>query len=148
MVTINFYHLTALPLSQALIQLLEKTRQADKKAVVRLPSKERIESISNWLWVSKSDSWLPHGFAPTQPDYQPIWLTTEQDNPIDAEFLFVAESASMEEIQHYERVFYLFDSHVPQELESARALWKSLKQQEQNLAYFKQDPQGRWRQQQ
>ncbi len=148
MVTINFYHLTALPLSQALIQLLEKTRQTDKKAVIRLPSKERIESISNWLWVSKGDSWLPHGFAPMQPDHQPIWLTIKQDNPIDAEFLFIAENASIEEIDHYERVFYLFDSHVPKELEKARTLWKDLKQQGLNLTYFKQDSQGRWQQQQ
>lgn len=147
MVTINFYHLTQLPLSQALIQLLEKTRQADKKAIIRLPSKERIESISNWLWTSKNDSWLPHGFAPIQSDHQPIWLTTEQDNPINAEFLFIAEKASIEEIDAYERVFYLFDSHVPKELENARALWKSLKQQGQDLTYFKQNSQGRWEQQ-
>ncbi len=147
MVSMNFYNLTALPLSQALIQLLEKTQQTGKKAVVRLPSKERMESISNWLWVSKDNSWLPHGHAPMPPEHQPIWLTTDTDNPISAEFLFISENASSEDFAQYERVFYLFDSHIPQELQAARELWKNLKQQDVELCYFKQNDQGRWERQ-
>lgn len=143
---IRFYHLTQMPLSQALPQLLERTLQAGKKAVIRVGNEKRLESLSQWLWVYKDDGWLPHGKQDDDVDGNVIWLTLDTDNPINGEFLFVVEQANIDDFQNYERVFYLFDGTNENELTEARNLWRKLKRQELELAYWKQDENGRWQQ--
>lgn len=146
MVDIRFYHLTQLPLSQALPQLLERSLQAEKKAVIRIGNAQRLDSLSRWLWTYKDDGWLPHGKQDDATEGNIIWLTLADDNPIDAEFLFVVEQATLDKFDDYERVFYLFDGMNENELSEARTIWKKLKNQGLDLAYWKQDDNGRWHQ--
>ncbi|MFV0322127.1 MAG: DNA polymerase III subunit chi [Alphaproteobacteria bacterium] len=143
---IRFYHLTQIPLSQALPQLLERTMQAEKKAIIRVGNEQRLESLSRWLWVYKDDGWLPHGKQDDNADGNVIWLTLNKDNPINGEFLFVVEQAVIDGFEAYERVFYLFDGTNENELTEARNLWRKLKKQDLELAYWKQDENGRWQQ--
>ncbi len=145
MTAISFYHLTQTPLSQALPQLLEKAMQVEKKSLLRIGSNARLESLDHWLWVYDKEGWLPHGCLPSAPEGQKIWLTTDKDNPIGAEFLFVVEEAEIDDYEGYERVFYIFDSSHERELSKARALWKKLKARGAELTYWKQDENGRWR---
>ncbi len=141
---IRFYHLTQMPLSQALPQLLERSIDAKKKAIVRVGNTTRLESLSRWLWVYKNDGWLPHGKQNDEAEGNIIWLTQGNDNPIEAEFLFIVEQAKIDDFETYERVFYLFDGTNEIELNEARALWKQLKNRGLDIAYWKQDENGRW----
>ncbi len=61
MTEVGFYHLTKTPLDQALLRLLEKVLKADKRAVVRTSSEERVEFLNGALWTIDSASFLPHG---------------------------------------------------------------------------------------
>ncbi len=144
MANISFYHLTQTPLSQALPQLLEKTMQAQKKALIRVGGEMRLESLDHWLWVYEKEGWLPHGRPPSEPKGNKIWLTTTLDNSIEAEFLFVVEEADIDNYQEYERVFYIFDSSNESEVLKARKLWKQLKTQSVDLVYWKQDSNKKW----
>lgn len=144
MASVSFYHLTQTPLSQALPQLLEKAMQQQKKSVLRVGNEKRLESLDNWLWVYEKEGWLPHGKSPEPFEGNLIWLTTAQDNPIEAEFFFALEGASFDNFQDYERAFYLFDGTNENELMAARQLWKQLKAQEVEATYWKQNENSQW----
>ena len=63
MADIGFYHLTATPLEKALPKLLEKTLEAGERALVRVPSAERVGWLDGQLCTYDDRSWLPHGTA-------------------------------------------------------------------------------------
>jgi DNA polymerase-3 subunit chi len=42
-------------------------------------------------------------------DLQPIWITPDDDAPNGAQFLFLLDSLSSDNLAAYERVFDLFD---------------------------------------
>ena len=82
MTEIGFYHLTRSKLEQALPRLLEKVLESGARAVVRAGSDERIRFLNTNLWTYDQDTFLPHGSAAEgEAAHQPIWLTTEQENP-------------------------------------------------------------------
>ena len=90
MTDIAFYHLQKWPLDKALPKLLEKTLEAGKRAVVMAGSQERLRALNTLLWTYGRDSWLPHGTAREgNAEDQPVWLTTDDENPNGAVFLFL-----------------------------------------------------------
>src|SRR5690606_35835188 len=85
MTEISFYHLTRQPLNKALPRLLEKVLAAGHRAVVLAGSDERVEDLDAALWTYDPDSFLPHGTRILgHAERQPIYLTTEEENPNDA----------------------------------------------------------------
>ncbi|GBD41309.1 hypothetical protein HRbin39_00688 [bacterium HR39] len=143
---IAFYHLTRSRLEEALPRLLEKVLEAGKRAVVRGTDPERIEHLARVLWTYERDSFLPHG---TQrdgfPERQPVWLTTEAENPNRAQVLVLVDGAEHEGIEGFERVLDLFDGNDPEQLERARGRWKAARAAGHTLTYWRQDERGRWR---
>lgn len=146
---IDFYHLQKQTLENVLPVLLQKVYAGEKRAVVRIGNPERIEEINSYLWTFRDDSFLPHGskkdgFA----EQQPIWLTTEDDNPNQAEYLFLTESAEARtnEIANYERVFNIFDGNSAEALEQARNLWTAYKSAGCEVFYWQQNDAGKWEQ--
>ena len=72
MTDIAFYHLERSLLETALPKLLEKTLEAEERALVLAASDARVEALADVLWAYKNESWLPHGtvkdgFAGQQP---------------------------------------------------------------------------------
>ncbi|MCG8509211.1 MAG: DNA polymerase III subunit chi [Rhodospirillales bacterium] len=146
MVQIAFYHLQRSPLEQVLPRLLEKTLDAGKRAVVIAGSNPRVESLNAVLWTYDQDSWLPHGSEKDgRADEQPIWLTTGNDNPNGATFLFQTEGCEGP-VGDYERCFDLFDGNDPAAVEAARVRWKAYKDQGHDLTYWQQTDRGGWEQ--
>ena len=95
MTKISFYHLLHTPVERALPKLIEKVLESGARAVIRAGSSERAEALSGALWTYDQDSFLPHGTANDgNPDKQPIWITTEDDNPNGAEILIVTDGAA------------------------------------------------------
>ncbi|MGB1176955.1 MAG: DNA polymerase III subunit chi, partial [Candidatus Puniceispirillaceae bacterium] len=57
---VDFYHLTKSELPDALVMLIEKSRQAGRKTLIQCP-RPAAEVIDDDLWTKVPDSWLPHG---------------------------------------------------------------------------------------
>jgi DNA polymerase-3 subunit chi len=138
-----FYHLERTGLDQALPELLEKTRGRGWKAVVRAMDADRIEALDSWLWTYRDDSFLPHGMA-SEPgaSRQPVLLTTGEDNPADAEALFLIDGAETGELDGYTRCVILFDGGDAEALAKARRQWTQIKASGLSASYWKQTGRG------
>lgn len=146
---VDFYHLQNKRLEDVLPQLLEKTYSLGKNTVVRIGNEERVDFLNSLLWTYDEQSFLPHGSKKDgSADMQPIWLTTEKDNPNNAVFLFLTDGAeaAIDEIAAYERVFNIFDGNSPEALAKARNFWKELKQNSADIFYWQQTSDGSWQQ--
>ena len=142
---ISFYHLQKSPLETVLPLLLEKTFDSGKRAVVMVGSTERAETLNNLLWTYKKDSWLPHGNAKDgDAEKQPIWLTTEDENPNQATFLFLADGAQSKNLNTYERCFELFDGNDSDAVTVARDRWKVYLEDGHDVTYWSQNDRGGW----
>lgn len=138
-----FYHLERTGLDQALPELLEKTRGRGWKAVVRAGDLARIEALDTWLWTYRDDSFLPHGLV-SEPGAarQPILLTAGEENPAEAEALFLIDGAETGELDGYTRCVILFDGGDPEALAKARRQWTQIKASGLSASYWKQTGRG------
>lgn len=144
---IDFYHLQKQTLEQVLPKLVEKAYATGKNIKIKVGNEARVEFINSLLWTYSDESFIPHGskkdgFAKEQP----IWLSSEDDNPNQAEMLFLVDGAAIElsEIKNFERIFNIFDGNVEELLQQARLFWKELSATEEEKNYFQQDENGRW----
>ena len=146
MTEVAFYHLSRSTLEQVLPQLLEKTLADGKCAVVMAGSNERVEHLNAALWTHDPASWLPHASIKDMGDGedQPVWLTTEDENPGGATFLFLTDGAKSDHMADFERCFELFDGHDEASLTLAREQWKAYKDCGFDLAYWQQGDGGGW----
>jgi DNA polymerase-3 subunit chi len=142
---IAFYHLERARLELALPKLLEKALAAGKRALVIAGTEARVESLANGLWTYDQDSWLPHGTTKDgNAEYQPVWLATDDANPNNATFLFLADGVTTDRLADYERCFELFDGNDPAMVEVARDHWTAYKDAGHDLTYWQQTQSGRW----
>jgi DNA polymerase-3 subunit chi len=145
MTDIAFYHLQRSSLESALPKLLEKTLEAGKRAVVKAGSTDRVEALNSALWTYDQGSWLPHGSARDgQVDQQPVWLTTDDENPNGAVFLFLTDGATSDNVAEFERCFELFDGNDPAAVDAARRRWSDYNDAGHDLTYWQQNESGRW----
>jgi DNA polymerase III subunit chi len=143
MAEIGFYHLTRTGPDQALPQLLGRTLAAGKRAVVICGNEERVAALDDALWLSADPDWLPHGTPHTgHADLQPIWLTTEDEAPNGASFLFLVDGASSANLGAFERVFDLFDGGSEEAVAAARRRWANAKAAGHALTYWQQGQRG------
>ena len=91
MTEVLFYHLTESRVEQALPGLLELSLERGWKAVVQCGSEELRDRLDELLWTWRDDGFLPHAADGTKPDGNPVWLTTEAGNPIDANIRFLLD---------------------------------------------------------
>lgn len=140
---IGFYHLTRTPLEQALPKLLGRVLAQGGRAVVRFGDTPRLLAVDASLWLCADPDWLPHGTPQSgHPELQPIWLTTEDNAPNGARFLFLADGADSERLGEYDRVFDLFDGQDPDAVAAARARWAAARSAGHTLTYWQQGPRG------
>jgi len=145
MTEVSFYHLQKSLLEDALPLLLEKTLAMGKRAVVMAGSAARAEQLGNRLWNYRQDAWLPHGTAKDgRAGDQPVWLTTDQENPNDATYLFLTDGAGRDDVGAFERCFELFDGHDGAQVTAARERWKAYKDAGHGLKYMQQNETGGW----
>ena len=144
---IDFYHLQKQTLEEILPKLLTKAYETGRRILVKIGTPERVEFVNNALWTFDEESFLPHGskkdgFA----QQQPIWLTSEDDNANQAEYLFLVDGAeiSADIAAKFERLFNVFDGNSTESLQQARNLWKTYKEAGFEMHYWQQNNQGRW----
>ena len=101
------------------------------------------------LWTFDPASFLPHGHVRDGFEaLQPVWLTTDDENPNGADMLVLADGASSSSLKDFGLCCELFDGNDEQAVEAARARWKEYKEQGHNVSYFQQTEEGRWEQKQ
>ncbi len=143
MADIGFYHLTRTGADQALPPLLGRTLAAGQRAVVICGTPERVAALDASLWLCPEPDWLPHGTAAMgEADLQPIWLTTQDEAPNNARFLFLIDGGVSARLDRFDRVFDLFDGTDEAALTAARARWRAAKEAGHALTYWQQAERG------
>lgn len=148
-----FYHLERKSLDDVLPGLLERTRERGWRAVVQVGSAERMAALDTHLWTYSEPSFLAHGTAAEgHKPRQPIFLTTEEENPNGAQVLFLVGGAiptdwSSPRLAGLERIVLLFDGRDPETLDAARAAWRNAKEASHDATYWKESPNGKWEKQ-
>jgi DNA polymerase-3 subunit chi len=147
-----FYHLERRTLEEALPGLLERARERGWRVGVRVGSAERMEALDSHLWTYAEHSFLPHGTAADgRSARQPIYLTTEDDNPNQADALFLVGGASAAwdspAMNAFTRIVLMFDGRDETALLNARAAWQEAKSAGHDVTYWKETPSGKFEKQ-
>ena len=147
MAAVGFYHLTRTGAEQALPLLLGRTLAAGERAVVRCADPARVAAVDDALWLSAEPDWLPHGSArgtglAGDPALQPIWVTTDDEAPNAARYLFLLDGARSARLEAFARVFDLFDGADEAAVAAARLRWGEAKAAGHELAYWQQGARG------
>ncbi|HEY4263865.1 MAG TPA: DNA polymerase III subunit chi [Micropepsaceae bacterium] len=148
-----FYHLERRTLEDVLPGLLERTRERDWRALVRVGSAERMEALDAHLWTYSEQTFLAHGTAAEgHKSRQPIYLTTEEENPNLAQVLFLVGGAMPPDwgapsLAQFVRIVLMFDGRDPEALTAARAAWRGAKDAGHAVTYWKESPSGKWEKQ-
>lgn len=144
-VEVLFYHLMSEPLEAALPKLLLKCLERDWKVVVQTGTPERCRALDAHLWTFADDSFLPHGTIDDgYAEQQPIFLTSTQDNPNNADVRFLVDRAKPPPLGGYKRAIYMFDGHDPEALAETRERWKEAKAAGFEVTYWQQTERGGW----
>jgi len=148
-----FYHLERKSLDDVLPGLLERTRERDWRAVVCVGSAERMAALDAHLWTYSEQTFLAHGTAEAgYPSRQPIYLTTEEENPNRAQVLFLVGGAIPADwkdsaLAEFHRIVLLFDGRDSEALDAARTAWRDAKEASHEVTYWKESPSGKWEKQ-
>ncbi|WP_425409390.1 DNA polymerase III subunit chi [Hyphococcus sp.] len=148
MTEVLFYHLERGVLEDVLPGLLEKTLERGWKAVVRAGSRERVNTLDQYLWTYRDESFLPHASA-GEGGEQPVWITSETDVPNNADLLFLVDGAAAQAntLSDFVRCVTIFDGRDDEAVSDARTFWKQAKDEGHAVTYWKQSSQGRWEKQ-
>jgi DNA polymerase-3 subunit chi len=143
---VDFYQLGPTPAEQVIASLAEQLLAQDGRLLVIAKDEALLARLDRMLWDHGPTSFMPHGLAGTAEDArQPILLSTTADAPNLARNLLIADGEWREAALTFDRAFYLFDSAT---LEGARLAWKLLSGRDGiERRYWKQDDEGRWKQQ-
>jgi DNA polymerase-3 subunit chi len=145
MTEILFYHLDSHPIERVLPDLLERCLERGWRAVVQVGSEERRDALDAHLWTYRDEGFLPHGTRKDgNAERQPVWLTTDDDNPNRATVRFVTDGAEIADAAVYQRVVLIFDGNDPDAVERARAAWTRAKKEGHEATYWQQSQAGRW----
>ena len=145
MTEIGFYQLEHSPLERALPKLLEKVVERGYRALVLAPSEERVEALNTLLWTYQQRSFLAHGSARDgQVAEQPIYLTTQPENPNGASVLVLIDGAEHDDSAAFARCLLLFDGKDELAVADARQRWHTARDAGHEVVYWQQTPEGRW----
>lgn len=145
MLRIDFYHLQNQKLEEVLPKLVEKAYETGKRIKIKIGNVERVEDINSTLWTYNDEAFLPHGTAKDgNAKSQPVFLSADDDNPNEAEILFLVDGAEEKNLESFARVLNIFDGKDPDALANARAFWKELKEKGLELNYWQQESSGSW----
>lgn len=145
MTEVRFYHMLQKRLEKALPEIVGKALERGFRVVVKAGSRERVEALDSALWTHDPASFLPHGYIKdgTEKD-QPIFLTTEEENPNGATVLVLTDGAASDSMEKFPLCCELFDGNDDEAVAAARTRWKNYKDKGFTLAYFQQDEAGKW----
>ena len=144
--TIQFYHLLSTSRERAVPKLMEKALKAGNRVVMILDSDAALKAMSDALWTSDPNGFLPHG-GPRDghAEQQPIFLTLTDANPNQADICCVLDGSMPVSAANYSKLLDVFDGTKEDAVTAARARWAQYKSQGYALQYIKQQPGGSWK---
>ncbi len=142
----RFHHCERRRVDQALPALVEGLYAEGRRVVVRAPSKEMADALSDRLWTYDDASFLPHGGAGDgDPATQPIFLTDRIENPNVATVLvLLAGAETSPDDAAFLVAIRLFDGRDAEAIGEARREWKRLKDDGAALSYWREGDEGGW----
>lgn len=144
---IRFYHLQRQSLEEALPKLMAKVAEAGLRAVIKGSDSSVINDLDKALWEFEPESFLPHGKdGCEQPEEQPFFLTTQDENPNQATVLVLVNASKHYDFEQFDRCLYMFDGRSEDIVAAARTDWKSWKDNEYTMSYWQQKEMGGWEQ--
>ena len=145
MVEIRFYHLQNKTEDQVLPVILSKALERGHKVVLKLPSAQAVAKYNDHLWTYSADSFLPHGSEKEgNAQDHPVWLTDKDENLNDADVLVVGSGAVTEMQGDFTLCCEMLNGHNDEEISAARARWKTYKEQDYDVTYWQETPNGGW----
>lgn len=144
--TVQFYHLLSTTRERAVPKLMEKALASGSKVLMLCESDASLKSMSDALWASNPNGFLPHGSAKeAHADQQPILLSTQESTANGADILCILDGRSPASLPNYSKVLDVFDGSDETSVANARQRWSAYKDQGYALQYVKQQPGGGWK---
>lgn len=146
MAEIQFYHLLTTPLEHALPKLMEKALSVKMNSVIRVADEAHMAKLNDQLWSYSEQSFLPHGSAKDpNPEAQPIYITTSDENPNAARVLVITHGQIAENIEGYDKLLDIFDGHDERAVAEARKRWTHYKNSGASISYYQQQKGAGWK---
>ncbi len=140
---INFYQVSNLienGIAKSVAPLLLKVLEEKKKTLIYSKDTTLINALDNGLWSFGKNKFIPHVTIFDQefePKNQPIFLTNQEENHNQADYLLLFDEATTKFISNFSRIFYFYD-------DSKAALAKNIAANYQavtnNFNSYKKDP--------
>ena len=143
---VRFHHLERRRVDEALPRILERALEEGRRVIVRASSEEMAAALNERLWTFDDASFLPHGAAGDgDPATQPIFLTSEVENPNGATMLIRLSGAEAAEgDEAFDLALLMFDGRDESALANARAEWRRLKDEGRTISYWRESDEGGW----
>ena len=159
---LSFYHVMSGNLVPSVVKLLEKVYDSGKKCIFFSPVEDRVKVVDKTLWTFSKNAFIPHGDKSLGfSELQSVYLTSEIENPNQATVLVVTDSFDYKswienskvndhENENYqgknsedfgfERIIFIFEGEGSSE--TAQSMFEDLKNQRENVKYWKQSQSG------
>lgn len=148
MAEVWFYHIERKSADEELPGLLQRGLERGLRLGVATSSVERVKELSSKLWGAGPTVFIPHGFeGEPQPEQQPIYLSDSGRFPNGARYCFYLDGAVPEDVSAMERASVMFDGNDEGAVQQAREMWRRFKGEGVVIRYWKQDEDGRWKDQ-
>lgn len=139
---LNFYHVISGNLVPSVVKLLEKVYDSGKKSVFFSPLEERVKIVDKTLWTFSKNAFIPHGDKSLGfSELQSVYLTSKIENPNRATVLVMTDDFDYKSWnQDFERIICIFEDD--NSAETAQSMFSDLKNQGENVKYWKQSRSG------
>ena len=146
MTKIIFYSSAPLQVENTLFTLIEKSIEKGYKCLFFL-DKEKCSMIDEKLWTHKQNSFLPHLSEDEEISDDldiPIYLSTKNENPYEAELLFSIDGFLPDNINNFERVVIIIDANDKILLEKYKKYYLDVNKDFEDIVFYKSDDNGKW----
>ncbi len=133
---------------KVLMKLLFKAYENDGKSCLCLQSKEEIEFYDAKLW--SGFSWFPHCILGEGREISSPLIIFHSDSYAELQviysidYLFVFNLAKHSNLEQFKKIYIVFDVNDRESLLFNRERWKSFRENNYNLLFYKQNESGKF----
>ena len=147
MTQIIFYSSAPLQVENTLFTLIEKSLEKGLKSLLLFLDKEKCSVIDEKLWTYKQNSFLPHLSEDEEISDEvdiPIYLSTKNENPYEAELLFSIDGSIPDNINNLERIIIVIDANDKILLEKYKKYYLDINKDFEDIVFYKSNDNGKW----